>query len=400
MKKIIKIVPHSGQNGIALPLALVSIVILLVMGTGLLELGVKARILTIRSTSEISARCAADAGLTQALYEMNNRLKVKPWNGDFLPTETGHSLPNSSATYSFYVTGDIVSGYNVVSIGTCGANQKQVVCDLKLQGPFECAIFVEENIELKNSASVDWYNNQTGDEPMQVATNSILPGSVILKNSSYINGDVVVGAKGNPDSVISDFGATITGETGYMLLPRPIVSVTVPDSLSDLPSGGTLKNNTIITSSAKYDSINLKNSKTITIEGDVSLYITGDIILGNSAEIEIEEDSSLILYLGGNFEGKNSSTINNETQIPKNWRIYALDSCESIVLKNSSDFYGTIYAPNAEVTMDNSADMHGSIVAKNFDQKNSGDFNYDASLRDVSSDDEMVSFVIANWSEQ
>lgn len=130
------------------------------------------------------------------------------------------------------------------------------------------------------------------------------------------------------------------------------------------------------------------------------MYITGDIILGNSAEIEIEEDSSLILYLGGNFEGKNSSTINNETQIPKNWRIYALDSCESIVLKNSSDFYGTIYAPNAEVTMDNSADMHGSIVAKNFDQKNSGDFNYDASLRDVSSDDEMVSFVIANWSEQ
>ena len=400
MNKTISIIPVHRQNGIALPLALVSIVLLLLIGSGLLELGVNARILASRSAEEISARCAADAGLTVALFEMNNKLKVKPWDAISLPQAFDQSLPNSNAMYSFYVTGDMVNGYSVVSIGTCGANQKQVTCDFRLRGPFDAAIFVRENVELKNSARVDWYNNKPDDIPMQVATNSTKPGAVVLKNSSHINGDVIVGADGNPDTVITDFGATITGEKGNMTIGCSVTSVVVPDDLSDLPSSGTIKNNLTIASSAKYDAIDLKNSKAIKVEGNVSLYVTGDIVLGNSAEIVISDNSSLILYLGGSFEAKNSSTINNETQVPKNCQIYAMDSCQNIVLKNSTDFYGTIYAPNAEVTMDNSSDTYGSIVARCFDQKNSGNFNYDASLRNVTSEDEMICFVIDNWSEQ
>ena len=395
-----RILSQSKNSGLALPLTLIAILLLLIMGTGLMELGVKNRIFAIRSTSGIAARCAADAGLTQALFEMNNKLKVKPWNGGVLPQAIDEILPNCNSTYSYQITGDIISGYRVESTGICGQSEQTIICNLELQGPFEAAIFADEKIELKNSALVDWYNNAPGDESMQIATNSILPGTVILKNSSYINGDVLVGMHGNPDTVISDFGATITGEIDTLTQVRPITSVIVPDSLAPLPSGETLKNDTTISSSAKYDSINLKSNKTITIDGNVSLYIVGDVILNNSAEIVIEADSSLVLYLGGDLEAKNSSSFNNETQNPEDFQIYALDSCESMLLKNSSDFYGTIYAPNAEITINNSADMYGSVIAENFIQKNSGDFNYDASLRDVDSDDEMVRFVITNWTEQ
>jgi hypothetical protein len=50
--------------------------------------------------------------------------------------------------------------------------------------------------------------------------------------------------------------------------------------------------------------------------------------------------------------------------------------------------------------MDNSAAMYGSVIAKTFEQRNSGTFNYDASLRDASVNDEAVRFVITNWHEQ
>ena len=113
----------------------------------------------------------------------------------------------------------------------------------------------------------------------------------------------------------------------------------------------------------------------------------------------IENDASLILYLGGDFEGKNSSTVNNETQDPQKLKIYGLDSCENIRFKNSSDFYGAIYAPNADVVMDNSANIYGSVVSKSFEQKNSATFNYDVSLRDVSTNDMTVYFTIKNWHE-
>jgi len=66
------------RKGSAIILVLIAIVILLAAGTGLLSLGLQNRIFVIRNASDIAARCAVDAGLTKALFEMNEMLKVKP----------------------------------------------------------------------------------------------------------------------------------------------------------------------------------------------------------------------------------------------------------------------------------------------------------------------------------
>lgn len=389
--------PQNKNRGSALPLSLLALVVLLTVGMGLLTLGLTFRIHSIQNASNISARCAADAGLIEALYEMNQKLKVKPWNGSNLPQTTEQQLPNCYALYSYEVTGDLGSGYKIESTGICGRHPKTVACTLQLQGPFEAAIFTKEQLELKNSAVVDWYNYTPNDKKMKIGTNSTAADTIVLKNSSAVYGDVVVGLGGNPSAVINDHGATITGEIRALTEKYPMTSISVPDWLLSLPTGGTIKNDTTISASAKYYSIELKNNKTVTIENDVALYIVDEIILNNSAEIVIDNDASLILYLGGDFEGKNSSDINNKSKETKKLQIYCLDSCESIIFKNSSDFYGTIYAPNANVVMDNSSEINGSVIAKGFEQKNSGTFNYDASLRDVTANDEAVRFVITNW---
>jgi len=335
-----------------------------------------------------------------ALFEMNEKLKVKPWNDSSLPEAINQSLSYCDAVYSYTVSGNPSDGYTIESIGKSGIAERKVVCILKPQGPFEFAVFAEDGAELKNSALVDWFNFDADDENLKVGTNSIASGALSFKNSSTVNGDVVVGVGGNPDVVIDDFRATITGDTRALRETNVLPPISVPQWLGSLPSSGTIKNDTTLISSAKYSDINLKNNKTLLIDGDIALYITGEIILGNSAEIQIDNDASLVLYLGGNFEGKNSSTINNLTQNAKKLQIYCLDSCESMLFKNSTDFYGVIYAPNAEVIMDNSANLYGAIVAKDFEQRNSGTFNYDASLRDASVDDEAVRFILTNWQEQ
>ena len=391
---------QSKRRGSAVLLMVVAVMILLAMGVGLLALGMNGRIYSIRTASDIAARCAADAGLTMALYEMNEKLKVKPWNDSSLPEATDQSLPYCNAVFSYTVTGNPSDGYTIESTGTSGNAERKVVCVLKPQGPFEFAVFAEDGAELKNSALVDWFNFGADDENLKVGTNSIASGAFTFKNSSTINGDVVVGVGGNPDVVIDDFGATITGDTRSLRETNVLPPIAVPQWLDSLPSSGTITNDTTVTSSAKYSDINLKNNKTLLIDEDVILYVTGEIILGNSAEVQIDNDASLILYLGGDFEGKNSSTINNLTEDAKKLQIYCLDTCESMVFKNSTDLYGAIYAPNAEVIMDNSANLFGAIVAKDFEQRNSGTFNYDASLRDASVNDEAVRFVVTNWQEQ
>ncbi|MHC4436350.1 MAG: DUF7305 domain-containing protein [Planctomycetota bacterium] len=396
MKKLLK----SKRRGTAIPLVMVAIMILLAMGVGLLDLGMKGRIYSIRTASDIAARCAADAGMTMALFEMNEKLKVKPWNDSSLPEATDQSLPYCNAVFSYTVTGNPSDGYTIESVGTSGIAERKVVCVLKPQGPFEFAVFAEDGAELMNSALVDWFNFGADDENLKVGTNSITSGAFTFKNSSTINGDVVVGVGGNPDVVIDDFGATITGDTRALRESNVLPLIAVPPWLDSLPSSGTIQNDTTITNSAKYSDINLKNSKTLLIDEDVTLYVTGEIILGNSAEVQIDNDASLILYLGGDFEGKNSSTVNNLTEDAKKLQIYCLDSCENMLFKNSSDFYGAIYAPNADVIMNNSANVYGAVVAKDFELMNSGTFNYDVSLRDASANDEAVRFVVTNWQEE
>jgi hypothetical protein len=396
MKKLLK----SKRRGSAIPLVMIVVMILLAMGVGLLTLGMSGRLYSIRTASDIAARCAADAGLTMALYEMNEKLKVKPWNDSSLPGATNESLPYCNAVFSYTVTGNPSIGYTIESVGTSGNAERKVTCILKPQGPFEFAVFAEEGAGLKNSALVDWYNFGADDEILKVGTNSVASGAFTFKNSSTINGDVIVGVGGNPDIVIDDFGATITGKTRAMTERNTLPAIAVPQWLESLPSSGTIEDDYTVTNSAKYGSIDLKNNKTLLIDGNVILYVTGEIILGNSAEVQIDNDASLILYLGGDFEGKNSSTINNLTQNAKKLQIYCLDSCQNMVFKNSSDFYGVIYAPNAEVIMDNSANLYGAVVAKTYEQKNSAALNYDASLRNASVNDEAVRFVVTHWHEQ
>ena len=372
---------------------------MLVMGMGLLDLGMKGRVYSIRTASDISARCAADSGLEMALYEMNEKIKVKPWNDSSLPEGTNQNLPYCDAVYSYTISGNSSEGYTIESVGTSGIAERKVICVLEPQGPFEFAVFTDEGAELKNSSLVDWFNFSPDDENLKVGTNSIVSGAFVLKNSATVNGDVVVGVGGNPDILINNNG-TITGETRAMTEKNTLPTIVVPEWLDSLPSSGTIKNDTTLVASAKYSSIDLKNSKTLLIDGDITLYVTGDIILGNSAELQIDNDASLILYLAGNYEGKNSSTINNLTENAQKLRIYCLDTCESMIFKNSTDLYGAIYAPNADVIMDNSANIYGAVVSKTLDLRNSGSLNYDASLRDVSVNDEAVHFIVTKWQEE
>ena len=395
MKKLLQ----SKKRGSTIPLAMLVVVILLAMGTGLLSLGLGSRIFSIRTTSDITAQCAADAGLTKAIFEMNEKLKAELWDESTMPLGTNISLPNCDAVYSYTVTGDLGSGYTIQSTGNSDQAQRTVSCTLQLQGPFEAAIFTKQYLYMKNGATVDWYNYDADDGNLQIGTNSAEPDSVVLHNGAIVNGDIGVGMGGDPDVVITDHGATVNGSTFALTQIYELPPVTVPESLESLPSLGTINDNTTISSSARYNSIDLGNSETVTISGDITLYITGDITLGNSAELQIEEGASLTLYLGGDFEGKNSSFVNNETQDPQKLKLYGLDSCETIQFKNSADLYGAIYAPNADVIMHNSGNIYGAVAAKSFEQKNSAAFNYDVSLREASVNDEVVYFTITNWHE-
>jgi len=403
MERIAKLsTKQMGRRGIALPLVMSVLVLMLAMSVGVLALSRHSRVFSIRTGNLIEARCAADAGLVKALYEMNTKVATKPWDGYTLPQANDEQVPNCDAVYSYVLNGDTSSGFTLDVTGKSGHIERHINCNLPVQGPFEYAVFGVDGVDFKYGVQISGYNFDYDDKPLKVGTFSIDSGAITLYSNAGIDGDVVVGVGGVPDDVVElKNGASVTGSIYAMSEAESLTSIVVPGWLSAMASGGTIKNNKTITSSGKYDEINLKNSKTLKIHGDISLYITGDVTLGNSAEVEIDSatDSSLVLYIGGDYEGKNGSTLNNETQDPARLKIYGLDGCQSMVFKNSSELYGAIYAPNASIVFNNSTAAYGAVVGKQFEQKNSAVFNYDASLRDADVDDQAVRFVVTKWRE-
>ncbi len=400
MRKALKIM-NLKRTGSAIVLAMFAVLILFITGTGLFRLGLNSRVYAVRTAEEIKARCAADAALVKSLYEMNLRLSQGTLDDENLPTVSYVQLEGSDAYFSFTVTKN-GSEYLIEATGFAGVARRTVRTSLDVEGTtLDYAIFGDESVSLKNSALVDWYNNDPEDGNLKVGTNSTQDDKVSLKNSATIKGDCYVGVGGNPDDVIElKNSAEITGNTGALTQESTLASVTVSPSLTLLPSGETISGNkTLPAGSYKYTEVDLGNSKTLTINGDVALYVTDDFTLGNSSAVNINADSSLTVYIGGDFEAKNSSSLNNTTQIPSNLRMYFLDGCTSVAFKNSSNLYGVIYAPNADVVFHNSADIYGALAAKTIELKNSARVYYDANLRDTQLDIGSGGFVVNRWSE-
>lgn len=400
---------RSKRRGDAMPLAVLVAMLLLAMGVGILSLGVHSRLYSTRVAFNIAAQCAADAGLEMALFEMNEQLKVKPWSDSVLPESESQALSNCDATFSYAVTASS-GGYLVESIGQSGSAEKRVYAELELEGLFEHAILTRETLALKSGTIVDGYNSLDSsdtDADVDIGTQSTANSSIILNNGVTVEGDVIVGIGGNPDTAIKDLGAT-TGDQYAATQNDPLPQITPPT----LPNTGLsidAKGETVTltpSDSGKYTGIDLKNGKTpgiLEIKGEgVVLHITGDIQLGQSCEIVVTEGSSVTIYCDGNISCDNGSGINtqNPPEAASTLQLYATgDSLQTFDIKAKSNFTGVVYAPNANIVLYAGGDAYGSIVAHNFEFKSGGNYHYDEALKKVESDDQGVRFVVKRWYE-
>jgi hypothetical protein len=401
----------SKRNGSALALSMFVILLLFVVGIGVLSLGMHRRLQEVRACSEISARSAADSGLTHALYSMNQMLEAKTWSEGSLPSATDAPLPNTDATFSYNVDTVKVDGndvYVIESIGKYGLAQRTVRSTLELKSLFEYAIFVAEEITLKMGTTITAYNVDAGDKPLQIGTNSTTTGAITAKVGVIIDGDVVVGSDGDPETVINNQNeSVITGQTNPQLKNEKFRQIKVPQYLKDMVSSGVLTSSITLNGPAKYDSVNLTGSvgaDTVTIDGVVELYIVGDLRIGNSDQIVIVDantnpNASLVIYLGGNLIIDNSGAINNLTKDASKLKVFGLNTCSYIDFKNSGNFFGAIYAPNADVRLHNSVQMYGAVTCRSFVQDVNANFYYDMNLREAAPNEIGAHLEIKYWSE-
>lgn len=385
---------------------MVMVVLLLSMGSlALIRVGTEARLRTVKSTLKHLARFAADAGVERALYLMNEQLEAGTWVLDDVPTYNSEPLTACNSEYTVTYTGDLTNGYTVTSTGQAGGQTKTVQAALNLTSPFsdDFAILTRGALIIKNDSGIYGYNSSDLSEtgvPVSIGSLSIEDDIIVIENNGDIDGDIYIGVDGDPDTAVDlGNGTDVAGETFVMSQEYYLPTITPP---SYTASKGTISgDNVTLTSSdsGKYTSVTINNNGTLSIEGDVILYVTGDIELKNNVEIQVASDGSLKLYFDGDFTTMNNAGINNLSQIPSKVQLYGTGEDQYIGIKNQNDLYCVIYAPDAEMEIFNQIDVYGSIIVDNIDFKNSANIYYDKALKQVSLSDEGIRFSITRWKE-
>jgi hypothetical protein len=415
-----------------------------VLGVALLTMGMQQRIFAVRTGEEIAARCAADAGITKALWVMNDMLAKQTFSASNLPQETDVGLSNCDATYSYEITASSImaaTDYQIEAIGKCGVDERTVYGLVRLQGAGECGVLVQGKVILKSGTIVDGRDSGLPlDDPrqnsvgVQIGTTSISPDKMVLNNGVFINGDVLVGYGGNPDTVIKDLGATVTGYKGSLDEEPTFPAVTPPSGLLNKGKIEVKGKDQILTplDSGSYTRIDLQQQAgvdanlvivPVKVGGEVLrkvvLHITGDVELGQGCEIQIrtikmdingdglDEDvsASLELYVNGDIKSGEDSGFGNQGT-PPDLKLWGTANSgkqqpyQQFQLNAKSEYFGQVYAPNASLEVKANGDLYGAFTAYSFEMKSGGNLFYDGALRKTDITEPAAHFVLKRWSAE
>lgn len=230
-----------------------------------------------------------------------------------------------------------------------------------------------EGVRVPGGVVTDSYDSGDGlYDPLTAGDDGDLcsGGAIAVMGSVEVNGDVMSGF-GFPVTVSGD--PVITGLTSSTVLPPELpdmwdssIEFTNDNALIGLTDSGKspwkagaqldvqgTDNLNVPPGKYLFDAIKLSGGSSVTVSGPTTFYVLGSI------------DA-----LGG--------TIVNATMDPNNLTIISTGT--SVKISGGTGFYGTVYAPEADVNLGGNADFYGAVVGKTTTIHGDFTFHVDESL--------------------
>ncbi|MEY2408555.1 MAG: hypothetical protein QOF48_1225 [Verrucomicrobiota bacterium] len=138
-------------------------------------------------------------------------------------------------------------------------------------------------------------------------------------------------------------------------------------------------------------------SGTVYVRGHAVLYVTGSTSVGG---LTIKPGAHLDLYSNGSSVGLAGNNTANSDGFAANFGFWGMPNVTSITLSGNAGFTGTIYAPNANFTMNgggnNTTDFIGASITKSVTMHGHFNFHYDEALGRVAA---TRGWVVNSWNE-
>lgn len=368
------------------------------------------RNLVARSQAWNAAFTVAEAGVEEALAQLNPGAPL-PWinragNGWGGPTAGiyGPVTRNvSGGTYSVAVSTNlypVIYSTGYVSVASLSAQLTRVVCVSTTNVPlFTVGMAARQNINFSgNNATTDSFDSSNPSlstnsrwDPSKISTNGTIAsmGGVVSVGNANINGEVLLGATAS--DTIKNNGFISGGVENDFNFDFP--NVVLPQT-SWINAGASFNPQTIdgvyyqyvFTASTNADYLinNLNGNIYVNTNSHIRIQLTG---VNNPDQVRVagpgSNAGSLALYVNGpSFTLTGHDTVDGG--IAGNLSVFGTTNCLNVVLSGNASFTGTIYAPQANVSLGGGGagpyDFVGSIIANNFSINGGFRFHFDEAL--------------------
>ena len=380
----------------------------------------------------------AESGMEDALWSLNKNT----WTGWTIVGTTA-TKTTTGFTYDNGVTGSItttVTNYNVTGAtrvltvtGTTTMGDGTTSSRTLSSSTVPAALFVNAvagttgTVAFSSAGSADSYDSSLGDYTAQTPGFSAFIASSAVATSSATVSLVNAQIKGYAASLYSggpsySSSAQLLGPTtpGGTKIDTSRISTSPYQPVFDLKTptgtGTTLFNpttNTTVTIGVSSDTsprlyycsgLDMTGTTKVIVNGPVQLVMTGGGAFyiglhGGTPSFQVNATGSLEVFTTGDIAIYGGG-ITNASKLPKNVAIYGTNALTVPDLNTTTPFYGVIYTPTGNFTVDNDATIYGAIVAKKVAFISSAPVvHYDLNLRQTSFAGIDTPFTVSNLNE-
>lgn len=206
-----------------------------------------------------------------------------------------------------------------------------------------------------------------------VVTNATAPGSVRLVNSAKMDANLKLGPGADPSTVVQG-ASRITGTITNLADPQPLPTADFP--VFSGPSRGALTytgRTETFAESFRCDALTIDTTSVITVAGNITIICDGDVVLRNSAVVNLAPGASLDVYTRGRIVMENTVQVNANTGDPSLVTFFST-SDRPIEMPNSVTVYAFFIAPRATMHFGQTVNIFGGFFGEGLIGRNTGSF--------------------------
>ena len=397
------------QRGSVLVVIISTIVVLSALTAGVLNLKTTSTYSQLYTNQQKLAYYLAESGGRYIIPEVTDDLNqaITNFHGKEFQLANSNDKFTISIDTATAAPNVLVVSTGVVNAGTSAEVRQTITYELEAQSVFDYGAFATSSssqaIKVKDDGYVDYYNSNDGaysglpttyDGNPLLAVNRTGWESIRLQDDAIIYGDVYVGPGGSASDIRIRHDAEVKGSKLTLSDTRTMSAGTYSwtaagaTNLGDEDLDGN-DNLTLTAGTYRIDDLEMDDNATLTISGDVILYITDDLHMhDDDNRIYINNGASLTLYMTGNNDSiELRGNVDNQNTVPKaeQFQIYAESDFDEIEvnLKTSegdAKLYAAIYAPNSEVKFKEDTQLFGAVVGQKVEVEDDAAIHYDKAL--------------------